>query len=304
MRHALIVMAWVVLASSYATAANILIVRPAGYEYGALIESGVRASLEGHNIITVDFSGVPRRKIERVIYKKRRVIIVALGAQALRQADFLDRPIFYAGVINPPEYRGREITGIKVNMGHPEVLKKTCPMGFPVIGTVYVDEAEGFGFEDIGFENMKEKGGGPDLVEEVMNCEATDPQILGVRAFGEQAVYPAVTRVIKALAEMGGAFWIPPDSDIYNPELVHWILLECKLHAVPVIGFTPVLLEFGALAVLTPDPVEQGRQLAGLIERYLERGKIPHRRYAHIKMRMDPEVAKIFNVEKFIANKK
>ncbi len=211
----------------------------------------------GQAVTEFDLKG-DRAEADRVLagLKGRPVILVALGplaAQAARE-DLPDQPLVF-GMIPDPAKAGlvgvATITGVSSAIPVKNQLaafRMVNPRGVRV-GVVY-----------------NEDNVGTQVAEANKSASLVRLAVIAKPVTSDRDV-PAALRGLLSGADAVDAVWIPPDPMVAGDESRRFILSETLKAGKPVYGFSPLLVQEGALASNGPDFVSIGEQLGELVNR-------------------------------------
>gem|GEM_PF-430494 len=211
------------------------------------------------HITTYDLGGNTsnsRGIIDRIMASPPR-LIVAIGPLAAQVAKTEVRgvPVVFAMVRNPHKsgLEGDNIAGISLDVPIEAQLAmyKALLPALRVIGVVYDPEKTGALVKDAG--EVAEKFGLRFLATSVTS----------------QTEVPAVLRSLLGKVD---ALWMLPDDTVITPESLSFFLLTAFKHNLPVLTISDAFVEAGALAALSADYTDVGRQACQL-SREIESGQ-------------------------------
>jgi putative tryptophan/tyrosine transport system substrate-binding protein len=170
-------------------------------------------------------------------------IILSIGMDALEKIKGIeDVPIIYVMVTNAQSvYRKGNFTGIRMSVAQEEqlaVFLKAIP-SIKNIGLLYNPDKTGY-MAQRATEACKKAG------INVTAREVRDPREC-----------PAA---IKAMAGKIDGFWMLPDSSVFTPETLEYLFLFSIGNKVPIMTFSEIYLDSGALVSVGVDPVDMGAQ--------------------------------------------
>jgi putative ABC transport system substrate-binding protein len=283
------------LAASPAAAADVAILKTSEVlSWRPAIEALKRVAA-GHSFVEYDLRG-DRGEAERVLgtLKNRAVILVALGPLAAQSSrDLLPNvPMVFSMIQDPARLGlgpGPNTTGVAFTIPVKNQLaafRLVNPRGVR-IGVVYSESNVGR------------------LIEEAQKAAPSVRLALVARPVAGEREVPQALRELLSGAEPADAIWIPPDPVLLGEESQRHILGEALKAGKPVYGFSPTLVEKGALVSNGPDLVSIGEQVGELVNRLGagERGRIEmmvpraelviNRRMAgKLKIEISPEILK------------
>jgi putative ABC transport system substrate-binding protein len=181
-------------------------------------------------------------------------LVIALGAKAAWTAVHQgpNVPIVWAMVDDPDRYdlTGAFVTGINGDVPPDLVLAQL---------RLFAPEVERIGI--------------------VIGAGNTSPRVGAAIDAAKAAGYEVTARrvgtprdVARAFARLRGeidALWILPDRDVIDPNAFHHLRREAERARMPVLAWSPMLVEAGALMCVAPDPDRVGAQAAELASRVL-----------------------------------
>jgi putative tryptophan/tyrosine transport system substrate-binding protein len=221
--------------------------------------SGLQAELADTATLTVyDLEGDVTRgkKLARKIRASDAALVIAVGLKAALAAkvELVDVPVIYCMVLDPEKYdlRASNLTGISLrvpierqfNTIHALVpnLKQLGVLYDPEKTAPLVEEARRVAAR-LGFE----------LVEHKVHAEKELPS------------------AIRALLPKVQGLWLVPDSTVLTEESIRFVLGTALDQNVPVVGFSSEFVRNGALAGLSINPEDIGRQAAIMAQKILKR---------------------------------
>ena len=203
---------------------------------------------------TSDTKGI----INRILAAPPRLIL-AIGPQAAQvaRAEVRGIPVVFLLVRNPRQYglEGDNIAGISLDVPIEAQLAmyRSLVPTLQVIGVIYDPEKTGA--------LVKEAG---EVAER-----------FGLRVFAapvaSQAEVPAALRNLLGKVD---ALWMLPDETVVTSESLTFLLLTAFKHNLPVLTISDAFVEAGALAALSADYTDAGRQACQLA-REIENGRLP-----------------------------
>ncbi len=213
------------------------------------------------HITTYDLGGTTsntRGIIDRIMATPPKLIL-AIGPQAAQvaKAQVRDIPVVFAMVRNPRKsgLEGDNIAGISLDVpieAQLAMYKLLLPT-LRVIGVIYDPEKTGALVKEAG--EVAEKFGLRFLATPVTS----------------QTEVPAALRSLLGKVD---ALWMLPDETVITPESLAFFLLTAFKHRLPVLTISDAFVEAGALAALSPDYTDVGRQACQL-SREIESGRRP-----------------------------
>jgi putative tryptophan/tyrosine transport system substrate-binding protein len=214
--------------------------------------SGLQAELGDTATLTVyDLEGDAARgkKLARKIRASDAVLVIAVGLKATltAKADIVDTPVIYCMVLDPEKYdlRARNLIGIG--------LRVPIERQFNIIHAL-VPTLKHLG---VLFDPDKTAS----LIEESRRVAARiGLELIEHKVHSEKELPGA----IRALLPKVEGLWLVPDSTVLTEESIRFVLGAAFDRNVPVLGFSSEFVRNGALAGLSINPEDIGRQ-AGVI---------------------------------------
>ena len=175
--------------------------------------------------------------------KPRLVLAIGLVAAKLAKEDLKDIRTLYIMVSNPKKHDlvGNNIAGITLNIPVDAQFKayKTLVPGLRTIGVVYDANNSG---ELIREANAVAKKLGVELVAVSVHSQKEVPEAL------------------RGMLGKVDAVWMVPDETVVTTDSFKYFLLTTLENGVPFFAASDIFVEAGALAALTPDYTDVGRQ--------------------------------------------
>ncbi|MBI2876399.1 MAG: ABC transporter substrate-binding protein [Candidatus Tectomicrobia bacterium] len=200
---------------------------------GQITEYNLRGNKRGENEI-----------IQRILATRPRLVVAigALAAQATRER-MQDIPVVFVMVPNPHKYglKGENIAGISLDIPLKTqfALYKSIAPSLKTVGVIYDPEKTGA--------MVREAGG---------VAERLGLQLLAAPVSSQKAV-PAALRGLLGKIDV---LWMVPDDTVVTPESFKFLLLTAFENNLPFMTVSEIFVEAGALASLSPDYTEVGRQ--------------------------------------------
>jgi len=175
--------------------------------------------------------------------KPRLVLAIGLVAAKLAKEDLKDIRTLYIMVSNPKKHDlvGNNIAGITLNIPVDTQFKayKTLVPGLRTIGVVYDANNSG---ELIREANAVAKKLGVEIVAVSVQSQKEVPEAL------------------RGMLGKVDAVWMVPDETVVTTDSFKYFLLTTLENGVPFFAASDIFVEAGALAALTPDYTDVGRQ--------------------------------------------
>jgi putative ABC transport system substrate-binding protein len=204
-----------------------------------------------HQVTEYDIRGSTSKQqsiIKRVVASKPKLIL-AIGAVAAQVAKDMveDIPVVFFMVPNPQQYglEGRNIAGVSLDIPA-EVQFTMYKMLVPTLQTLGV------------IYNPEKTGALVDAAQTVAKRLAL--QLLTIPVASSKEV-PAALRSMLGKID---ALWMVPDETVVTPMSFEFLLLTAFEHHLPFLAASEIFVEVGALAALSPDYGEVGRQVCQL----------------------------------------
>jgi putative ABC transport system substrate-binding protein len=216
-----------------------------------------------------DLRGSDKRKdriLKQLMEAKPRLVLAigALATQVVREA-VRDVPVVFSMVPNPRQHGpgGENIAGISLDIPLETqftTYKRLVP-ALHTLGTIYDPEKTGA------------------MVSEARGVA----EKLGLRLLSASATSPkAVPAALRSLLGKIDALWMVPDDTVVTPESFKLLLLEAFENNLPFLAVSDIFVEVGALASLSPDYADVGRQACQLV-REIDSGRLSPRRVAVVR---------------------
>ncbi|MEE8292547.1 MAG: ABC transporter substrate-binding protein [Candidatus Tectomicrobia bacterium] len=212
------------------------------------------------DITEYDLRGSTRRQ-KRIIKRIRATkptIILAVGALAAQVAKegIRDIPVVFCMVPNPHKYnlRGKNIAGISLDI--PVEVQfaqyKALVPTLRTIGAIYDPQKTG-----------------TIITEANAAARKLNLQFLASPVHSQKEVPAALRSLLGKI----NALWMLPDDTVITPESFKFLLLTAFENNIPFLTISDIFVEKGALAALSPDYANVGRQACQLI-REIESGRL------------------------------
>ena len=192
------------------------------------------------------------------IQQTRPDVVLTLGTRATRAVlahRWDDTPLVYSMVLSPRQagIEGKNVTGIMLEVAPEEqfkLLRRLVPSA-RTVGVLYDPEDSGL------------------VVDE---ARRSAPRF-GLRLETETVSSPSESlRAADRLVRRVDVLWAVPDSSVFTPLTTGAIQLEALQRRVPVLGMSASHARTGALAALTLDYADVGRQTLELVRRVIAKG--------------------------------
>jgi putative tryptophan/tyrosine transport system substrate-binding protein len=188
-------------------------------------------------------SEIKDKNIAQEARKTNPSVILSIGMDAFDSVkDIENIPIIYMMVINPQAASGKSnFTGVRMSVAQEEQLAiflKAVP-SMKNIGLLFNPEKTGYYAKRAA--DACRKAGINLIVKEIR-----DPKE------GPSA--------IKSMAGKVDGFWMLPDSSVFTSETIEYLFLFSIGNKVPILTFSEIYLESGALASAGVDPFDMGAQ--------------------------------------------
>jgi putative tryptophan/tyrosine transport system substrate-binding protein len=192
----------------------------------------------------------PQKIVDQITAEKPDIVF-AVGTKAAKLAEvsFKNKPLVYSMVLNPEKLVGSNLAGVLLDVPikmQLESLKKVLPEA-KKIGVVYTTDST----NRVAELNQACVELGMQLIKHKVNDEKELPAALA-----------DLTWQINCLLMI-------PDSKIYFPQSVKYLLLESLRQKFPVIGLSKYHTKSGALLSIDCDYVDLGRQAGEIALRIL-----------------------------------
>ena len=173
-------------------------------------------------------------------------LIVAIGVLAAEfaQKELGEFPVLYVMVPKPLTHglTGENIGGISLDIPIEQQLNvyRSMVKGLSALGVIYDPDKSG------------------EIVEEARDVAEQHGLALLTRVVESRKQVPAALRDL--LREDIDALWMIPDDTVVTPESFKFLLLTSFEHDLPFLAASDIFVKVGALASLTPDYMDLGRQ--------------------------------------------
>jgi putative ABC transport system substrate-binding protein len=199
------------------------------------------------HITEYDLRGTKKEEssiIQRLTAAKPRLIVAIgpLAAQVARE-NLRDVPMIFVMVSNPPKHglQGANLAGVSLDIPVQTQLAryKALVPTLKTLGVIYDPTKTGA------------------MVEEARGTVAT----LGFQLLGAPVSTPKeVPAALRSLLGKIDALWMVPDDTVVTPESFKFLLLTAFENNLPFVTVSDIFVEAGALASLSPDYTDVGRQ--------------------------------------------
>lgn len=219
--------------------------------------SGLQAELGDAATLTIyDLEGDVARgkKLARKIRASDASLVIAVGLKAALAAkvELADIPVIYCMVLDPEKYdlRAPNLTGIS--------LRVPIERQFNTI-LALVPKLKRLGV-------LYDPGKTKPLMEEARRVAARVSLELVEQQVTSEKELPTAIRALLPKVE---GLWLVPDSTVLTEESIRFVLGMALDHHVPVVGFSSEFVRNGALAGMSINPEDIGRQAGILAQKIL-----------------------------------
>jgi len=237
---------WWLLPLTQALAQGIVVLKSHDLEPFNQALAGFVAACPMH-ITAYDLHGTKKEEssiIQRLTAAKPRLIVAIgpLAAQVARER-LQDIPTIFVMVSNPPKHglQGANLAGVSLDIPvkiQLAIYKSLVPT-LKTLGVIYDPEKTG------------------SMVMEARGLVDTlGFQLLAVPV----STYKAVPAALRSLLGKIDALWMVPDETVVTPESFKFLLLTAFANNLPFVTVSDIFVEAGALASLSPDYTDVGRQ--------------------------------------------
>jgi putative tryptophan/tyrosine transport system substrate-binding protein len=207
---------------------------------------------------TVIASDRERFDIEETVREEKPGIILAIGANALKQAIRIrNTPIIYLMVLNPEKMiGGREnVAGVRMIIPPEKYLEVMDKLNLPrlKVGILY----------DPSYSDT--------LMKSIMQSAQSKGIDITARAVRKPKEVPDMLEKMKGSFNL---FWMLPDPSVVTADTVEYLLLFSQQYQVPIVTFANKYLQMGAMISLDIDSFDLGKQGGEIANRILAGGKI------------------------------
>jgi len=192
------------------------------------------------------------------IRKKNPSIILSIGMDALEKIkDIDDIPIIYLMVPNPNSItqKNNNLTGVRMNIPQEEqasIFLKAFP-STKTIGLLYDPDRTDY-LAQRAVEACKKAG--INLVAKEIHASRDAPS------------------EIKKMEGQIDAFWMMPDVTVFTPESIEYLFLFSMKNRVPILTFSGIYLESGALISIGVDSFDMGAQAGEMAREILSGSQV------------------------------
>jgi putative ABC transport system substrate-binding protein len=181
-------------------------------------------------------------RIYSAVKSEKPDLIFAIGTKALQSAseNITDTPVVFAMVLNPRKINASNISGVSLDIPAEiklKNLKKIVPEK-KSIGLIYSPQSEPL-YKDIQ-----------------QTCEELEYRLIS-KKIDSKTEFSGVLGTISSQID---CFLMTPDTDIYYPKLVEYLLRESLKENIPVIGLSSNYAKAGALIAFDCDYLDIGKQ--------------------------------------------
>ena len=193
-----------------------------------------------------DESGV-QSDLTQTIRNSKPDVVFAIGVLAAEfaQQEFGDLPILFAMVprLRADELSGTNIAGITLDIPVDQQLRVYASMvsGLTSLGVIYDPEKSG------------------NTVIEARAAAAEMGMTLHTREVRSRKEVPSAMRALLK-EEKIEVLWMIPDETVVTPDSFKFLLIQSFEHNLPFLAASDIFVKVGALASITPDYTDIGRQ--------------------------------------------
>lgn len=213
----------------------------------------------GSDIDVKDFFIISEMTDAEVAYEIKRLnpdLLLAVGTASLKRIKSISTvPVVYMMILNPGSLITREvhISGVSIHVPYKVQIEKFLEIlpGIEKMGLVFHRKTSAYFVE-----------------KAVAAAQAAGIQVLKEEIESSNEG-PAK---IKSLAPRIDAFWMLPDIKVITPETVDFLLTTSFKRKKPILSFSEKYVKMGALAAVTMDPVDIGKQAGEMAKQVLMPG--------------------------------
>ena len=241
----------VILTHAQATGQGVAVIKSHGIEPFNQALAGFMAACPA-KITEYDLRGTRTGEtgiVERILATKPRLIL-AIGSLAAQVAKerVRDIPVIFVMVPNPQKYalKGPNIAGISLDIpvGAQFAIYKSLVPTLKTIGVIY----------------------DPEKTDAMVKEAGAVAEKLGLRLLTSPATsQKAVPTALRSMLGKIDALWMVPDDTVVTPESFKFLLLAAFENNLPFIAVSEIFVEAGALASLSPDYTDVGRQACHIV---------------------------------------
>ncbi|MBN1625845.1 MAG: ABC transporter substrate-binding protein [Deltaproteobacteria bacterium] len=208
------------------------------------------------DIRRIVISEIKGRDIIKEIREQAPAIILAIGMDALEKIKDIDHiPVIYLMIPNPDPtmQENRNFTGVRMNIKQEDQVSlflKAVP-SIKNIGLLYTAGKSG-SLAQRAIDACKNAGVNV-IAKEVMSSRDVPAEIKGMEGSID-------------------GFWMLPDVTVFSSEGIEYLFLFSMKNKIPILTFSEIHLESGALISVGMDPFDMGAQ-AGEMAQELLKGK-------------------------------
>lgn len=214
-------------------------------QYNQALSGFIASCSDG--ITEYDLRGKKKRgkRIIKQILKEKPRLILAIGPLAAQIAKerLSDFPVIFFMVSTPQKYslEGKNIAGISLDISSETQLTtyKSLVPTLKTIGVIY----------------------DPKKTSEIVKQIRVIAERLGIQLLASPATSKkAVPKALRSILGKIDMLWMLPDSTVITPESFKFFLVSAFENNLPFIAVSDIFVEVGALASLSPDYTDVGRQ--------------------------------------------
>ncbi len=186
------------------------------------------------------------------------VLAVGLKAALVAKIEIVDTPVVFCLVLNPSTYGlpASNMVGIRLRVPGVHQLRaiQSLVPSLKTVGLVFDPEKSG----------------------EFVSQARKDAQALGLSLLAKEVSTSADLPVtLRSVLPAIDVLWLIRDSTVISQESIPYILETALRHDRPVFGFSAGLAQHGALAAVSVDYADLGRQAGALALTILREGQLP-----------------------------
>ena len=224
------------------------------------------------------------RKLGRKIRASPAKLVVAIGLKAALAAklEILDIPVISCMVLAPTKYDliRNNMTGIALRIpinNQLSMIKSLIPNG-KRIGVLF----------------------DPTKTEPTIQQAMAMAKKQGVKLISNPVSSPEdVPAMLRSMLPDIDVLWLIPDSTVLTEDSLDFLLSTTLESKIPVLGFSSGLVRSGALAGLFINYSQVGKQVAGLVQKYLKGNSIPQGTLLppeHVSLAINKQIAEYLGI--------
>ncbi|MEO6034475.1 MAG: ABC transporter substrate binding protein [Verrucomicrobiota bacterium] len=239
---------------------NIFVVKSQNSPPIAQALEGFRASCR-EPVVEIELRGKSNQKeLLKALGEAKPDVVVAIGLQAAETSrDYVGNiPLLFVMVANPNKrgLEGSNIAGISLNI--PLIMQFTnytnVVRNLRKLGVIYDEKKTG------------------DVIREAkIEAEKIGMELVGISVNSPKAVADALKKLIEQKID---ALWMVADETVVTPASFQFLQRETARNKLPFLAASEIFVEKGALASLTVDYTDMGRQAGEIVNQMIKDRKL------------------------------